>query len=356
MSAEVQLAKGGSSDFFVVDPTEKDPARLPLHTALDEKTGVAHLSFHVSNVPALGYKVVRIVTTRQTVSMGTSASETASTIELSDGPLLVVVDKKTGCITSLEKGGFETLAHGSCGNELQAFKDTPTNYDAWNVDPGTLDVPPTSLTMVDSVELVDARTPRPGIRINRTWQSSKFVQTIRLAPSAGQVDVENDIDWHERHVLLKASFPLADTSGFATYEIPYGAIDRPTTRNNSWEKAQFEVPAMRWADLGDGQHGMSLLNQTKYGYDAVGNLLRLTLLRSPTWPDPEADQGHHHFHYALYPHAGTWKDALTVRHGWEYDYPLTAVPAYNPRRGAARRALFRCCLSGECGSHRRQKS
>ncbi len=139
------------------------------------------------------------------------------------------------------------------------------------------------------------------------------------------VDVENDIDWHERHVLLKAAFPLAATSGLATYEIPYGTIERPTTRNNSWEKAQFEVPAMRWADLGDGKHGMSLLNQTKFGYDAVGNMLRLTLLRGPTWPDPEADQGHHHFHYALYPHAGTWKDAQTMRRGWEYNYPLTGV-------------------------------
>jgi alpha-mannosidase len=164
-----------------------------------------------------------------------------------------------------------------------------------------------------------------AVRVTRSWQSSKFVQTIWLRPDTDQVDVENDIDWHERHVLLKAAFPLAATSGFATYEIPYGAIDRPTTRNNTWEQAQFEVPAMRWADLGDGKHGMSLLNQTKYGYDAVGNMLRLTLLRSPTWPDPEADQGHHHFHYALYPHTGTWKDALTVRHGWEYDYPLTAV-------------------------------
>ncbi len=326
VSAELQLAKGGPSDFFVVDPSENGPSRLPLHTALDENTGLAHLTFHVANVPALGYKVVRIFTTRQTVSVGTSANESENSIQLSDGALRVVVSKKTGCITSLEKDSFESLTPGSCGNELQAFKDTPTNYDAWNVDPGTLDVPPTSLTMVDSVELVDVKTPRPGIRISRTWQSSKFVQTIRLAPAAGQVDVENDIDWHERHVLLKAAFPLAATSDFATYEIPYGAIDRPTTRNNSWEKAQFEVPAMRWADLGDGQHGLSLLNQSKYGYDAVGNLLRLTLLRSPTWPDPEADQGHHHFHYALYPHAGTWKDALTVRHGWEYDYPLTAVP------------------------------
>jgi alpha-mannosidase len=120
------------------------------------------------------------------------------------------------------------------------------------------------------------------------------------------------------------------TSDFATYEIPYGTIERPTTRNNSFEKAQYEVPAMRWADLSgagpDGKvHGLSILNQDKYGYDAAGNVLRLTLLRSPTWPDPDADQGEHHFHYALYPHAGTWKDALTVRHGWEYDYPLQAV-------------------------------
>ncbi len=144
------------------------------------------------------------------------------------------------------------------------------------------------------------------------------------------VDIDNDIDWHEKHVLLKAAFPLAVTSDFATYEIPYGSIERPTTRNNSFEKAQFEVPAMRWADLSgagpDGKvHGLSILNQDKYGYDAAGNVLRITLLRSPTWPDPDADQGEHHFHYALYPHAGTWKDALTVRHGWEYDYPLQAV-------------------------------
>ena len=118
---------------------------------------------------------------------------------------------------------------------------------------------------------------------------------------------------------------LAASAPFATYEIPYGTIDRPTTRNNSWEQAQFEVPAQQWADLGDGKHGFSLINESKFGYDAAGNQLRLTLLRSPKWPDPDADMGHHHFHYALYPHTGTWKDALTMRHGWEYNYPLTGV-------------------------------
>jgi alpha-mannosidase len=118
---------------------------------------------------------------------------------------------------------------------------------------------------------------------------------------------------------------LAASGPFATYEIPYGAIDRPTTRNNNIEKAMFEVPALRWADLGDGQHGMSLINESKYGYDAVGNVLRLSLLRGATWPDPEADQGHQHFSYALYPHAGDWKQALTVRHGYNFNFRMKAM-------------------------------
>jgi alpha-mannosidase len=239
--------------------------------------------------------------------------------------LSVVVDKLTGCITSLQTASFEVLAKGACGNQLQFFKDTPKDYDAWNVDPGTFDKQIDVPVKADSVELIGKDSPKPAVRVTRNWQSSKFVQTISIAPGSDQVDIDNEIDWHESHVLLKAAFPLAAAGPFATYEIPYGTIDRPTTRNNSWEKAQFEVPAMRWADLGDGKHGLSVINDTKYGYDAVGNQLRLTLLRSPKWPDPDADMGHHHFHYALYPHAGTWKDALTVRHGYEYNYPLTAV-------------------------------
>jgi len=220
------------------------------------------------------------------------------------------------------------LAPKGCGNQLQAFKDTPKQYDAWNIDPGTFDQAPDVIGEVNWVGFYDNATWLRGIRVERAWQNSKFVQTIQL--DSDQIDIDNDIDWHESHVLLKAAFPLAASGPFATYEIPYGTIDRPTTRNNSWEKAQFEVTALRWADLSgpgpDGKvHGLSILNQNKYGYDAAGNVLRLTLLRSPKWPDAEADMGHHHFHYALYPHAGTWKDALTVRHGYEYNYPLTAV-------------------------------
>ena len=183
----------------------------------------------------------------------------------------------------------------------------------------------TPITNVDSVKLVENGPMRAVIRVTRTWQSSKFVQDLQLYANTDTVDVINDIDWHETHVLLKAAFPLAATGPMATYDIPYGNIERPTTRNNTWEQAKFEVPALRWADLGDGQHGFSLLNEAKYGYDAAGNVLRLTLLRSPTWPDPEADRGHQHFSYALYPHAGTWKQALTARRGYQYNYELRAA-------------------------------
>ncbi len=182
----------------------------------------------------------------------------------------------------------------------------------------------TPIEQVDSVTVSDRGPLRATVRVKRTWQASTFVQEISLDAGADAVVVGNDVDWHETHVLLKAAFPLAATGAKATYEIPYGSIERPTTRNNSWEKAQFEVPAMRWADLGDGSHGVSVLNDSKYGYDAEGNTLRITLLRSPTWPDPDADRGRQRFQYAIYPHAGAWKQALTVRRGYEFNYPLTA--------------------------------
>jgi alpha-mannosidase len=134
-SVEVQLPKTGSSGLFVIDPTEKGKWRFPIRSSHDESTGVAHISFHVSDVPPLGYKEVRIVDgTMGGAVLGSSASNSGDYIQLSDGSLRVIVDKKTGCLTSLERDGFETLAPNSCGNELQAFKDTPKEYDAWNID------------------------------------------------------------------------------------------------------------------------------------------------------------------------------------------------------------------------------
>src|SRR5207248_918832 len=128
----------------------------------------------------------------------------------------------------------------------------------------------------------------------------------------------------KKHILLKVEFPVSAHIDKATYEIPFGSVERPTTRNTPAEQAQFEVPAMRWADISDGKHGLSLLNDSKYGYDAKGNVLRLSLLRSPVWPDPHADEGHHHFTYSFYPHGADWKEG-TIRQGYQLNYKLMVV-------------------------------
>jgi alpha-mannosidase len=331
VSIPVQLAKPGK-DFQLEEGAGK--YRSGQITAADASTNTATVLTAVT-VPALGYTVLHASPGFIPIASPLSLQTSASSFTLSNGGhLAVAIDRQSGCITSIKTAAFnkgplspgtEFLAPNACGNQLQTYVDKPKNYDAWNIDPGTLDGTMTPVGTVDSMEVVADGPLRKTIRITRTWQSSKFVQDISLDAGADFVRVDNDIDWHETHVLLKAAFPLAATSGKATYEIPYGAIERPTTRNNSWEKAQFEVPALRWADLGDDKQGVSILNDSKYGYDAVGNTLRLTLLRSPTWPDPDADRGPQHFTYEIYPHAGTLQNAETVHRGYELNTPMTAV-------------------------------
>ena len=294
-----------------------------------------------STVPSMGYTVLYASATPPVHSKaGIGAppawrsEQTATSFILENPYIRVQIAKSNGCLLSIQSGGKPTpkmldfIAPQSCGNQLQAFKDTPKDYDAWNIDPGTLDVPPTIIDKVDSISVLTDGPLRKTIRIERTWSKSHFIQDISLDAGSDTVRIENTIDWHEKHILLKAAFPLAHSSGQATYEIPFGSITRPTTRNNSFEKAKFEVPALRWADLGDATAGLSILNDSKYGYDAAGNTLRITLLRSPTWPDPDADQGPQHFTYELYPHTGSWKQAETVRRGYELNNPLTATQVF----------------------------
>ena len=319
VEADVQMPVT-TQEISVLDPKGRVlPSKF---TSSDHATNTYHLFIEARDIPSFGYEVVQIVPGKRPFVSDLKANGTT----LENSALKVTVDPKTGCITSLydKKSQFETLAQNSCGNELVAFNDKPKMFDAWNID-ADFEKSPTKLDTVESVKLIESGPLRAAIRVTRTWQSSKFVQDIVLYSDTDEVDVVNDIDWHETHVLLKAAFDLSASGPMATYEIPYGTIQRSTTRNNSWEDAKFEVPAIRWADLGDGKHGFSLLNESKYGYDAAGHTLRISLLRSPTDPDPNADHGHHHFSFALYPHAGDWKQALTVRRGYEYNYKLRAT-------------------------------
>jgi alpha-mannosidase len=248
------------------------------------------------------------------------------------------VDAKTGCVTSLfdKRSNTESLAPAEtdtggpkdsiCGNLLQAFRDKPKQWDAWNID-ADFEKEHWDLTQADEVKLIESGPLRAIIQVKQHFQNSTFIRNISVSAGNPRVDVRMIADWHEKHVLLKVGFPLSAHNQKATFEIPYGSIERPTTRNTPAEQGKFEVPALQWGDISDSTHGFSLLNDCKYGYDAKGNVLRLSLLRSPEWPDPHADEGLHEFTYSMYAHPGTWKEAETVRRGYELNYDLLAMQA-----------------------------
>jgi len=313
--------------------------------AMDTATNRAHLLI-LTNVPPMGYRTYFV---RQAGTPGAPVDVIDGQLQgvkahdttLENRYLQVKIDPQSGCITSLldlrtrtealapaetDTGGPKT---STCGNLLQAFYDKPQKWDAWNID-ADFEKQHWDLDKADEVKLAESGPLRAVIRVKKHFQNSTFVQDITMYAGVPRVDVKMQADWHEKHILLKVAFPLSAHSDKATFEIPYGSIERPTTRNTPAEQAKFEVPAQRWADLSnskssDAKHGFSLLNDSKYGYDVKGNVLRLSLLRSPEWPDPHADEGHHEFTYSLYPHGGSWRDAQSVRRGYELNYKLVAL-------------------------------
>jgi alpha-mannosidase len=139
--------------------------------------------------------------------------------------------------------------------------------------------------------------------------------------------------------MLKVAFPVEVLTPWATYEIQWGNVQRPTHRNTSWDWARFEACAHKWVDLSEGGYGVSLLNDCKYGHDIRDNVIRLTLLRSPVDPDPTADLGEHLVTYSLLPHAGSWNE-LTVSEAyalndppivWQRDEGLPRTDQQEPR-------------------------
>jgi alpha-mannosidase len=337
LEIEAQLP-GPAKQIEVVDSTGSRTEHQLL--SMDAGTNRARMLI-VARVPALGYQTFFIrgfanPKPGDAYNGRLAQVVTASGSSLGNDFFQVKVDPQTGCMTSLfdKRSQTEALAPAgtdtggpkmsTCGNLLQAFYDKPKRWDAWNID-ADFENKHWDLDKADEVKLIENGPLRAVIRVKNHFQDSTFTRDITMYAGVPRVDVKMHVDWHEKHILLKAAFPLSAHNDKATFEIPFGSIERPTTRNTPAEQAKFEVPAQRWADLSDSKHGFSLLNDSKYGYDAKGNVLRLSLLRSPDWPDPHADEGEHEFTYSLYPHGGNWRDARTVRRGYELNYKLIAL-------------------------------
>jgi alpha-mannosidase len=282
----------------------------------DDKTKFK-IAFVAQRVPSFGYIVYHLS------SLPTSPSELTSSLSgsptfLENEYFRLAVDPKTGWITSLidKRAGRQVLSVP--GNVLQVIVDRPKTMSAWNLGLketlGNIGDP--SLTAPPRIELVESGPVRALIRVKNVFRSSTFTQDLILYAAVPRVDCRVRLDWQERNLMIKAAFPVNIKNETATFEIPYGAITRPADGT--------EVPALRWIDLSDasGSCGVSLLNDCKYGFDVKGNTMRLSIIHGATGPDPEADRGCQELLYSLYPHSGTWKEAQTVRRGYEINNPL----------------------------------
>lgn len=232
----------------------------------------------------------------------------------SDGTLESVYDKRAG---------REVLAER--GNQIWAYADKPRNWDAWEVEEN-YENQGGEILATETPEIIERGPHRAAIRITRRFRDSTITQSVRLWANSARLEFKTDIDWHERRILLKARFPLAIRSDHATFECAHGVIRRPTHRNTSWDQARFEVAAHRFADLSEYGYGAALLNDGKYGHHAMGNELGLSLLRSPVFPDPLADEGHQSFTYALFPHSGDWLSGGVLAEAEDLNRPLLCLP------------------------------
>ncbi|MBC8140693.1 MAG: alpha-mannosidase, partial [Armatimonadetes bacterium] len=212
------------------------------------------------------------------------------------------------------------------GNVLTVYADAPASYDAWNIDATALDsrTDIADTATVESFAVTENGAVRAGIRVIRTFRASTVTQNLFLYAHSPRLEVQTVVDWHEKQTLLCVHFPVAVHANFATYEIAHGVIERPTHTNTPLEQAAFEVPHHRFMDISEGDYGVSLLNDCKYGGCVRENDLRLTLIKSGIYPDAGADQGAHTFTYALLPHTGDYR-AETVDEAHAINYPLLSA-------------------------------
>jgi alpha-mannosidase len=248
----------------------------------------------------------------------------SSSRRIENGELSVRFDQN-GNISSIQslEDGSEFLEAGKLGNMFQIFEDKPNFWSAWDIDVFSFETGQ-DLVKSENFEIVERGPVRVAAEIVKRVGQSTIRQRISLGPTPG-IRFDTEINWHEEDRMLKVAFPVNVNAARATYEIQFGNVERPTHMNTSWDMARFEVCAQKWVDLSEGEQGVALLNDSKYGHDIHGNTIRMTLLRSPKAPDPLCDMGLHRFTYTLVPHFLPYNYAGIVPAAYALNAPVRHV-------------------------------
>ncbi|MET8824439.1 glycoside hydrolase family 38 C-terminal domain-containing protein [Streptomyces sp. NPDC004610] len=223
--------------------------------------------------------------------------------------LRVEIDGRGLVVSAYDReAGREAVAPGRAANLLQLHPDFPNQWDAWDVDAFYRNVG-RDLTGVSALVAGDG-----GVRIERAFGDSTVTQVLRVPVDAGRLDIDTEVDWHEREKFLKLAFPLDVKADRYAAETQFGHTYRPTHQNTSWEWAKFEACNHRFVHVDEPGFGVAVVNDATYGHDVTRSVrtggdggttttVRASLLRAPRYPDPETDQGVHRFRHALVPGA-----------------------------------------------------
>lgn len=296
---------------------DEDGNKLEYQRNKDEYT------VEIKNIPALGYK--RII-----LKVDDVQDDNNSVFEYCDGkistPKYDIEWNEYGQLTSIydKENKREVLAKGERGNVLQMFEDKPMAHEAWDIDIFYQEKM-REVKDLQSVELIEIGNLKAVIRFKYKYMKTTISQDMIVYANSNRIDFKTNVDWREKKQLLKVAFVVDIRSTMATYDVQFGNVKRPTHWNTSWDRARFESVAQQWVDLSERNYGVSLLNNCKYGHDIKDNVMRLTLLKSATHPDPVQDQGEQNFTYSLLPHSGDFIDGNTVKHAYELNQPLRSI-------------------------------
>ena len=294
---------------------------------------------YVEDVPPLGVTVVDRTKT------ATIEPATVSGHVLSNGIISATIDD-TGRIAKLIHlaSGRDACHAPTSGkaeplNQLVLYDDQPRAWEAWDIDAEYEDKGFAVDGSADKIEIVEDGLLRVAIEVTRPLgQSSQLTQCYALEAGSPRLDIQTHVEWHESRRMLRALFPVDVHTQLATYDVSFGHLQRPTHRNTPWDRARFEACAHRWMDLSEPGFGVAVLNDCKYGHSCNGRVMGLTLLRSPKFPDQNADMGPHSFTYAVMPHAGDWRDAGVDLQAQVLNQPLLSRPLSADQSGSIKGA------------------
>jgi len=322
---EIEVAETGKAVDILDSQGKQTPVQIVGHT---QKNGTNYLKliFIAESVPSLGYKTYRAVPGLAVKSY--QGPLTVAETEIENEFFKVQIDSVSGCLKSVldKKRGREVLDTTGRGNLIQIIEDFGNSEGHLKSPDGKLDWlhkwtgKTWDVVSHPQIKVLETGPVRGVIQIKKKHELARFTQKIVLYPGLPRIDFDLSVDWEGKNKMVKVSFPTSVSVPEATYEIPYGTIRRPNTG--------VEQVAQKWVDVSEQNYGVSLLNDSRYGYDVKGNTIRLSVLRSPTAPVYSTDErGVRTLRYSLYPHQGGWQEAEVTQRGYEFNNPLLPLTA-----------------------------